>query len=244
MKAVNDLLRGCVRISCEPADFIGESSTGDAVRITRALASDYWGINGANAGIEVAEVTVMNGDDLRFDFEDYSIASGQSYVYEVIQYSNGSPFRSHLLYVKTGLAGIFIGNQDEQYTCDIDAEYTAQLNFATNYVQTYYATYPHVVNNGNQQYHTGTFSGVFMELGEDCRFKLDTADEYRRAVKAFLVTPQPKVLRTPAGDNWYIQVNGVVKEEPIGYGGLRALKFDWTEVGVAPTTGIVVKPSE
>lgn len=247
MEAVNDWLRGCVRISCAPADFADET-LGNAMRITRMLACDYLngqaGVGASGESAEIVNVVVSDSGDLQQVFEDYSIAAGQSYAYLVEQYSNGQAIKTHVLTVKTGLSGFFIGNLDEQYTCDINAECTSQLNFATSFVQTYYATYPHVISNGNQQYHTGTFSGVFMELGEDCRFNLETADEYRRKVKAFLATPQPKVLRTPYGDNWYIQVNGVVREEAFGYGGLRALSFDWTEVGEPPAVGIVVKANE
>ena len=111
-----------------------------------------------------------------------------------------------------------------------------------NYVQTIHAAYPHAVSNGNQQYYTGSFSGIFLEMGDDCQFikEYSSAGLYREKVKRFLANKVPKVIKTKEGDLWCVQINGAIRDEYGEYPGIAALSFDWTEIKAPPTYGIVV----
>lgn len=233
MQAINDVRRCCIRVSCEISDFAAnDASLITAVEIRRAN-------NGTTRTI--GTVPIAEQADLNFSFEDIYTVCGQQYQYLCIPVIGGaSGVGAFTDVVRCVFSDVFIGNLDEQYVCAIDAEYNSKLNFSMNYVQTYHAPYPHAVSNGNQKYRTGSFSGVFLEMNENCQFVRETAGEYRRMVESFLATPKPKVIKTKEGDMWCIQVNGVVQEEPTGYEGISTLKFDWTEIAAPPVYGVVV----
>lgn len=191
-------------------------------------------------GSIIGRIAVNAQQDLDFIFADYYVASGMQYEYICYPQIGGAWGVGCSGDVTCRFDGLWIGNLDEQFACHLNAECTPMLNFNMNYVQTFHATYPHAISNGNMQYYSGSAKGIFVEIDEDCNFMIETATQYRRKLEAFLANKKTKVLRTGKGDIWTVQINGKVQEEETQYQGVGATVFEWTQVADAPSYGIVV----
>lgn len=233
MYARNDEHNCCVRVTCTLSDFsANDTSLITSVEVRRACAGTT---------TTIGNIAIASPSELNFTFIDPYTASGAVYQYTCVPIIGGSSgvgvSSSKIL---CAFDDVFIGDLQAQYICRADAKYESTLNLNTAIVQTYYSAYPHAVHNGDQQYHTGSFKGVFIEMDEQCNFVLSRADSYRQQVKAFLANPKPKTIKTKEGNVFLVEITGGIREEYSSFRGLTTLSFEWTEVGPPPTYGIVV----
>ena len=235
MQVTNDARNCCIVIECSAEDFsVNSLSQITGIEVYRSCATL------GETGRIVGRISINSTADLNFKFADYYTASGMRYDYTCYPVIGGTWGVGCSGGALCKFVGMFIGNLDEQYACHLNPECTPVLNFNMNYVQTFHATYPHAISNGNLRHYTGTARGIFLETDNDCNFLIDTATQYRRKLEAFLANKQAKVLKTGNGDMWTVQINGKVQEEETQYQGVGATSFEWTQIGDAPSYGIVV----
>ena len=237
MQVINDPRNCCIVVTCTADDFV----VNDVNAITGIEV--YRACNGGNS-VKIGTIGIEAQEDLTFAFADYYTASGAHYEYTCYPMINGSWGVGCTSDATCQFDGLFVGNLDEQYVCHLNPECNSMLNFNMSYVQTFHATYPHAISNGNLQYYSGSVKGIFVEMDVNCNFLIESATAYRRSLETFLANKKAKILKTGRGDIWTVQINGKVQEEETQYQGVGATAFEWTQVGAAPTYGIVVMPSD
>lgn len=239
MQVINDPRNCCIRVSCTADDF----AMNDLTLITGIEVYRACTVNNEVSRL-IGKIAINAQTEMNFTFADYYTASGVYYEYTCYPVIGGAWGVGCLGGATCQFDGLFIGNLDEQYVCHLSPECSNMLNFNMNYVQTFHATYPHAISNGNLQYYTGSARGIFVEMDDNCNFIIETATAYRRRLEAFLANKKTKVLKTGKGDIWTVQVNGKVQEEETQYQGVGATAFDWTQVGASPNYGIVIVSRE
>ena len=239
MQVINDPKNCCIVVTCTVDDFaVNDVTLITEIKVYRACAS-----KNENSHL-IGTIPINTQADLAFTFVDYYTASGAYYEYTCYPIIGGTWGVGCTNDGMCKFDGLFIGDLNEQYMCHLNPECNSMLNFNMNYVQTFHATYPHAISNGNLQYYSGTVRGIFVEMGANCNFIIETATAYRRSLEAFLANKKTKILKTGRGDIWTIQINGKVQEEETQYQGVGATTFEWTQVADAPAYGIVVMPSD
>ena len=237
MQVSNDPKHCCVLVSCTAEEY-------NMYDLSTITGIDVYRAQNGQSSVLIGTLQITTPADLNFTFADYYAASGVEYEYVCYPIINGIHGLGRIGRVKCLFDGLFIGDLEEQYVCQLNPDCSSVLNFNMNYVQTLHATYPHAISNGNLQYYTGTVRGIFVEMDDNCNFIIETATAYRRRLESFLANKKLKVLKTGKGDVWTVQINGRVQEEETQYQGVGATVFEWTQVAAAPERGIVVMAND
>lgn len=217
------------------ADFDGKfdaGNTGFSLRNTdhivikrRELGSTQW------VAIFVKEINQIS--DFNISFTDKYARSGTEYQYSVSSYTNGIENSFIIGNVYSEFDGYYITDKDCLYgtVYDVDGCDTSR-NMANQILQLLNSKYVSVVSNSDINYESGSITGSFIQIDETSEeVKPHGGLQYRAQLKDRLVNKKPLILKISDGRIWMIQVTGTPSDSQKGHRDLRAITFEWVEVG-------------
>ena len=103
---------------------------------------------------------------------------------------------------------------------------------ANQILQLLNSKYVSVVSNSDINYESGSITGSFIQIDETSEeVKPHGGLQYRAQLKDRLVNKKPLILKISDGRIWMIQVTGTPSDSQKGHRDLRAITFEWVEVG-------------
>lgn len=225
ISAVNMERRCCVRISCTAtAGSIGSISS---VVLKRRYTNSTW--------TTILTKSVSSLSDLTFIYDDVCVRSGYSYDYIVIPRIGTIEQVGVMASCSCKFTGIYIGDDTGSWVALFNSEYTKQKNKQVAYITPLSGKYPRVVSNADTDYMTGSVTGLFLPVGDDCEPDVANAYVYKNAVLDMLNNKKPKLLKLYNGDAWVVSIDQGVKENSSRFEGASTISFNWTEIAALDT---------
>lgn len=190
--------------------------------------------------ILIATITVASVDALTFGFLDRNVITGHTYRYSIVPVVGETEQAPVNLDVTCSYSAIFISDTTGYYVASLNVSYKSKKNIPVGYVQPLSSKYPHVIRNGSANYFTGTVEGIFTPYTVACIPDLANMNAYKDTVLEMLCNGNVKTLRTYDGHGWLISVDGEPSRNTDEFINSDTISFNWTEVGVFPTTGVVM----
>jgi hypothetical protein len=194
----------------------------------------------------IYEKVINNVNQLTFSDNDLSVKSGETYDY-YIELTDGisSGYTTiefgEIENVACWFDGLFVGNEDGQYFAPLDCDTTTTRVTQASYVMTLAGRTPYRVSNSSANYTTGQSSGLFVPFDEDNTIEIQQTKEYIKEVLDFLTDGTEKILKTSAGEAWYVAIDPDVSvTSDDHYIGSSKIEFNWTETGDIPEIKKVV----
>lgn len=235
MIVTNEPKECAVRIQCEIADFSqNDLSKITAIRIKRQAPPD------ADL-LVIGEVVVAGQEDLLFTVRDITAQSNKRYKYFCIPVLGDQEGVGSVGEVESRFSAIFVGNLDQQYVVALNAKCEYKRKYNMTYVQTYYRRFPHAIQNGSQNFSTGSVTGLFLARDSSGEFTKEDAHSYKQRVLDFLTNGEWKLIKTGEGHIWYVQIDGELQEDHSDFIGASTITFGWTEIGPVTMDGIVIQ---
>lgn len=228
----NNWTNGTVKIQCTKKSSATSMPSGTAVvRIKKKLHS-------AQTYTTIYNRTISALADYTFTVYDYGVICGEKYDYIVQDVIGGTEQ---------------IGDSHDEITCDFNGidfcdmntgvNYTCRINpimdsikrnVPVSYINPIGSKYPHAVINSDNDYYSGTFSGVFHQFNSDtCTFVLDDEIGYKDSVLAYFINGNNKMMRSSDGRHFVVSVSDV-KEVKNEVKSLQTVNFTWTEIADFP----------
>lgn len=234
VSAQNEPFKGCIAIkSTSLTDNIGEASS---IIVSRKCYNDTdWSV--------IRTVSLDSAESLSFELFDYSVKSGTSYSYnfDIMKENDIVPIESGMIEnIDFTLDGLFVGNSQKQYIACSNFKTEVSRNNSVEYAMTVASKYPYAISNSALNYSTGKSSGLFMHFDDNMRrFVPDNDHSYATEILDFLTDGTPKIIKTHAGQIWYVSINANPKELYSDYIGMHLIEFSWTEIGELPISELV-----
>ena len=216
----------------------------------------------------VVKEDISNRSNIDFAYNDFMVKSGVKYDYHIdlrigesiidmvdlsaiCRFNGISIFYQKSITVvseETGLESEYkalsvysteFGSKSHAMKFDI------KKNMDVQYVKTLKGKYPIRINNSDQNYYSGSCTGLFLPI-ERCSnstsdvFDLfedhgipttDGANAYKESMMEFLCNGTEKVLRTGSGKAFIVSIDGTPSEDWSEYDGLSTITFSWTQIG-------------
>lgn len=206
---------------------IVHSTSEDAVQKGTVSIKKY---NNLNKNWEVLfskSVAALN--DTSFEILDIGVASRKTYQYQLYY---GDQLQGSTYTIQCTFDMLMIGNAAHQYYAPLEPSYTMQRNTNMSYIVPFYSRTPIGFKNGEADYCTGTASGYFTSFDAKGNPDFSSIADYRSEVMNFLANNiVPKILKTPDGEAWLVQVDSSFSKDYSGYADYELIKFNWTEIG-------------
>lgn len=155
--------------------------------------------------------------------------------------AEASEIQYEIIYgIECDFGGLLISDGTEHYVAHLDCKTETTRNNSVQYIQTIANKYPHVVYGSKYNYTTGSSEGLFAPLNDSCEFEFEYTHDYSNKVLDFLTNQKPKVLKTHDGQIWLVSIDSNPQEVYSEFAGDQVIKFNWTEIGDKPTSGLVV----
>lgn len=190
--------------------------------------------------ITIATIPISAPESLTFSFLDSNVLSGKTYRYSLYPVVGTVEHAPVNIDIKCEFDGIFVSDITGTYMASLDLSFVSKKNFPTSYVQPLASKYPHSVRNGSANYFTGSMSGLFTTYTDMCVPDLSAMHAYKEQVLEMLSNGHVKVLRTYDGHGWLVSVDGEASRDSDRFMYADTIAFNWTEVGVMPSTGVVM----
>ena len=170
--------------------------------------------------------------DFNVHFIDKYARSGVEYEYSVSSFVNGVENSYIINNVYSEFDGYFIADKDYLYGTiyNVDGCNTTR-NTSVQTHQILNSKYMHTASNSEENYDSGSISGVFIKIDEDGNSLSTEALSYRNSIKDRLMSKKPLILKTYDGRIWMIKPTGKVNDNMDGHPAMRKLTFEWNEVG-------------
>ena len=215
----------------------------------------------------VAKADITNRSEIDFVYYDFMVKSGVKYDYHIDLRIGESIIDMIDLSTICRFDGISVGYQKsvtvENEGTGAQTKYNSWTVFSTElgskshamkfdikknmdvqYVKTLKGKYPIRINNSDQNYYTGSCTGLFLPM-EQCDGSttdmigayengtptVDGANAYKESVMEFLCDGTEKVLRTGSGKAMIVSIDGAPSEDWSEYNGLSTITFSWTQIG-------------
>lgn len=206
----------------------------DQVVIYRQTAGTYsWNT--------IYDMEISSVSDLSFTLLDILVAGGEKYNYSIDLKSSGGLVESQVFDVEEEcwFEGMLIGNFEIQYLVPLDWQVDYDRNTSVEYVNTLAGRTPYRVSNSENNYDTGSASGLFIPI-VDGRPTPENSHAYHKEVINFLSDGTEKILKTSDGQIWCVSVDDVITV-PFDdrFKGRNMIEFNWTEIGDVPPFGMV-----
>jgi hypothetical protein len=190
--------------------------------------------------ILIATIDINVVDDLTFSFLDKNVLSGHTYRYSLVPLVGEVEQTTVNVTVLCSFDAIFVSDTSGDYMASLNVKYQAKKNIQTGYVQPLSSKYPHAVRNSSANYFSGSAEGVFVPYSVACVPVLSTMEAYKDAALEMLANGLTKTLRTYDGHGWLVSIDGDLSRNTDQFIGGDSISFNWTEVGIFPTTGVVI----
>lgn len=225
ISAINMERRCCVQIKCTATtSSIGSISS---VVIKRRYKNASW--------TTIFTKSVSSVSDLTFSYDDPGARSGYSYDYIVIPRIGTMEQVGVMASCTCKFTGIYIGDETGSFSALFNAEYTKQKNKQIAYITPLSGKYPRVVSNADTDYMSGSVTGLFVPVGDDCELNINQAHLYKNAVLDMLNNGKPKLLKLYNGDAWIVSIDQGAKENSSKFEGSSTISFNWTEIAALDT---------
>ena len=254
MVIVNNLKKGTVEVRCGYSDCeeaIAKSEysglvTPEDVYEMQVTSLRVYEENGvvryADQTIIQKAISINISSDLNKTITDFTALPGLTYNYKIyyrfrIDGSRKTASLRGKYPVKVKYRGILIIDETGGYSVLVSPSYTVKKTYNVSYVKPYYSKYPHAIQNGNMNYYSGTFTGIFNPIDEQCRLVQDRIIDgvnYELQVMEFLANGNPKILKTYDGNLWYVMIDSEITKEK-NAANLMQISFNWTEIGEVPS---------
>lgn len=200
----------------------------------------------------IFEFDIEDVSELNFELLDILALGGEKYNYSIDLMADGSilPVQSYILDNKDPITrepkgyecwfeGMLIGNFETQYLVPLDWQVDYDRNTSVEYVNTLAGRTPYRVSNSENNYDTGSASGLFVPI-IDGRPTPENSHAYHKEVINFLSDGTEKILKTSDGQIWCISVDDAITV-PFDdrFKGRNMIEFNWTEIGDVPPFGMV-----
>lgn len=249
-KIAVDSQNGYIKLTCGKAG----NSIGGGNNIVIYKKSNDKGKNGTDWFCIVKKnVSVVN--DLNFSFTDIMVRSGVRYDYHIDLMKGTAVIESVSLSAVCQINGFSIGHQS---AVDVDGVYQyvrvvfgteygtkthamkfdMKRNMDVQYVKTLKGRFPIRINNSDQDYYTGSCTGLFICHDENNDITRDGANEHRKGIMDFLCDGTEKILRTSTGRAMIVSIDGTPSEDWSDYDGLSTVTFSWTQIGEFDITDV------
>lgn len=190
--------------------------------------------------ILITTITVTGVNDLTFSFLDRNVITGHTYRYSVIPVVGAVEQAAVNKDVACLYNAIFVADTSGIYVASLNVNYKAKKNIPVGYVQPISSKYPHAIRNSSANYFTGSAEGIFTPFTVTCLPDTTTTNAYKDAALEMLCNGIVKTLRTYDGHGWLVTIDGEPSRNTDEFIGGDTITFNWTEVGVFPTTGVVM----
>lgn len=190
----------------------------------------------------VYDMDISSIDDLEFDLLDILAAGNEKYNYSIDLKSNGTTVESQVFDIEEEcwFEGMLIGNFETQYLAPLDWQINCEKKTSVAYVNTLAGRTPYRVSNSDNNYYTGSASGLFMPI-VDGKPVVEYNHAYHKQVVDFLSDGTDKLLKTSDGQMWYVSVDDTITVPfDDGFKGRNMIEFNWTEIGDIPPSGMVI----
>lgn len=176
---------------------------------------------------------INNIDDFQIHFIDKYARANTEYEYSVSSFINGIENSYIVKNVYSDFDGYYITDKDCLYGTiyDLDGGDTNR-NITTQTLELLNSKYMHVSSNSELNCDSGSISGTFFKLDENCEnIELSNSLKYRNEFKDRLANHKPLILKIHDGRIWIIRVTGEINDTQKGHPDLRNISFAWVEVG-------------
>lgn len=181
---------------------------------------------------------VTSVKDLTVSFEDQNTVAGVHYTYAAIPVISGREGVGVTGRIVADFQGWMIADSTDEYVVGLNVTFSKQKKTSLAYVQTLGSKYPYAVSNGNLNYYVGNFSGLFLPRNEHGEFVKDGAYLFKTQVMEFLGNGKTKILKSADGEALKIHVDDTIDLEQNEYKDAANIKFNFTEIGDFPSTGL------
>lgn len=180
--------------------------------------------------------------DYSINFDDYTAASDKEYEYTIVSVDNVSNDDTEVLSegepqlgtkVYSYFDGVMICDKDNHYFTQFEPVVTYQKNRQSSLVVPIDSKYPHIISNGNEDYYSGTASGLFLKVNEDGTIKNHDMIEYQSNINDFLNNGKPKLLKDWKGNIWIINVTQAPSVSAQEHDMKSIIQFGWAEIANA-----------
>lgn len=202
----------------------------------------------------VAKADIANRNEIDFAYNDFMVKSGVKYDYHIDLRIGESIIDMVDLSAVCRFNGISVCYQKsvtvEAEGTGIEQKYNTwavistefgskshamkfdiKKNMDVQYVKTLKGKYPIRINNSDQNYYSGSCTGLFMPTEECGAPTTDGANAYKEYVMEFLCDGTEKILRTGSGKAMIVSIDGTPSEDWSEYNGLSTITFSWTQIG-------------
>lgn len=176
---------------------------------------------------------VNEAKDFDIHFIDKYARAGVEYEYSISSYINGVENSYVVQNVYSDFDGYYVTDKDCLYGTifDLDGCDTSR-NMTTRTLELLNSKYMSVVSNSSLNADSGSITGTFLKIGEDCLTPdLPASLQYRNDLKDRLANHKPLILKIHDGRIWMINVTGGINDTQNGHKDLRQISFEWVEIG-------------
>ena len=183
---------------------------------------------------------IASVDGLTFSFLDRNVLTGHTYRYAIVPLVGEGEMPPVNVDVTCSFDGIFVSDTSGDYMASLDVNYKSKKNIPIGYVQPISSVYPHAVRNSSANYFSGTVEGIFTPYTVTSLPDIANMNAYKDATLEMLCNGLVKTLRTYDGHGWLVSIDGEPARNTDQFINGDTIAFNWTEVGVFPTTGVVM----
>lgn len=231
MVATNQPLLGAIKI--QSTKHAEAPSDATSVEVKRRDTS------GATT-ILITTIEIETVNDLTFSFLDKNVLSGHTYRYTLTPFVGEVEQTPVNADIECSFDSIIVCDTSGDYIASLNVNYKAKKNIPVGYVQPISSKYPHAIRNSSANYFSGSAEGIFVPFTLACVPDMTTIEAYKDAALEMLCNGLAKTLRTYDGHGWLVNIDGEPARNIDEFANGDTISFNWTEVGVFPTTGVVM----
>ena len=195
------------------------------VRIKRRKKGSYvWTI--------LVDIPVRKVEDLEFERFDRYAQARTTYEYTLTPLLGSTEGNMNINSIESDFDGMFIMEAKQGFETDLEIRVETQRNHPSSVVNPLGGKYPFVIYNSEQNYDSGSATGLFaLRNVENCDWDFDQSFIYRNQLNDFLANNRPKFLKLYDGRAWIVSVIDVITESESEHPDLILTTFQWVEVG-------------
>lgn len=186
---------------------------------------------GTNSWVTLYEFPIYDEDDINFSYIDKYVKAKVEYEYAIIPIINNNEGNYNINNIKTWFDGIFIVDKKNNYSTRLNIDISTQKNKPTTVVNTLGRKYPFVIQNGENNYYSGSVTAEFYKNKNNCDFDIENSYIYREEFMDFLYNGKPKLLKNDDGRMWMISVIDSSPENKDTHPDKISTSFNFTEIG-------------
>lgn len=175
---------------------------------------------------------IKEASDFDVTIKDTYARAGVDYEYCLSSFCNGIENSYVIQNVFSDFEGFYITDKDCLYGTiyDIDGCDTSR-NIATQTLQLLNSKYMTIVSNSSLNCDSGSISGTFLKINDDCSPNLPSSLQYRNAFKNRLANKKPLILKIDDGRIWMVRISASPNDTMGGHRDIRQISFEWVEIG-------------